>query len=125
MKIRKADVADAAGIARVHIDSWVAAYRGMVDDEFEGLDPATAAELVTIYLDPSVWGQGIGHALMDVALNDLRERGFASAVLWVLEENKRARQFYEAGGWREDGNRKDCFGAVQVQAPAVRYSIDL
>ncbi|MEA2478037.1 MAG: hypothetical protein QOC87_2236, partial [Actinomycetota bacterium] len=69
----------------------------------------------------------IGVALMDVAMGELRKRGFTSGVLWVLEGNARARRFYEAGGWRPDGGRKDCFGSAipAVQAPALRYAIDL
>jgi len=27
--------------------------------------------------------------------------------LWVLEENARARRFYERAGWASDGTRKD------------------
>lgn len=34
MIIRLADVADAAGIARVHVDTWRTTYRGIVPDEF-------------------------------------------------------------------------------------------
>lgn len=34
MKIRKATVADAAGIARVHVDSWRATYKNIVPDTY-------------------------------------------------------------------------------------------
>lgn len=34
MTIRKATVADAAGIAKVHIDSWRTTYKGIVPDEY-------------------------------------------------------------------------------------------
>lgn len=34
MTIRPADPADAAGIARVHVDTWRTTYRGIVPDEF-------------------------------------------------------------------------------------------
>lgn len=178
MEIREATPDDAAAIARVHVDSWIGAYRGIVpdeildnlsvdrrtegwtrmltngdvwafvaeevgvvrgfvgcgsierpegDDEFAGLDPNDTAELTTIYIDPRWWGRGIGQALMDVAVADLRKREFTSAVLWVLAENDRARRFYESGGWRVDGARKECFGRAvpPVEAPAVRYRLDL
>ena len=32
--------------------------------------------------------------------------GFDSAMLWVLEDNARAREFYEAAGWEPDGGRQ-------------------
>jgi GNAT superfamily N-acetyltransferase len=34
MRIRKATVGDAAGIARVHVDSWRTTYKGIVPDDF-------------------------------------------------------------------------------------------
>ena len=36
----------------------------------------------------------------------MAELGFGSAMLWVLEDNARARAFYEAAGWRPDGGRQ-------------------
>ena len=33
-------------------------------------------------------------------------RGYASAVLWVLVTNERARRFYEIAGWSCDGTEK-------------------
>lgn len=34
MKVRKAVVSDAYGVAKVHVDSWKATYQGIVPDEF-------------------------------------------------------------------------------------------
>ncbi len=69
--------------------------------------PPTTGELEAIYLAPEAIGRGIGRALHDRAMDDLRERGFAEAMLWVLRENQRARRFYEAAGWHTDGAAKD------------------
>lgn len=63
-------------------------------------------EVRAIYLDPEMAGRGIGRALFTHAVNDLREQGFHAATLWVLQENRRARRFYEAAGWRPDGATK-------------------
>jgi ribosomal protein S18 acetylase RimI-like enzyme len=65
-------------------------------------DP-TRGELMAIYVAPAYWGLGAGRRLMDEALRQLRAAGFASATLWVLASNSRAREFYEAFGWRPDG----------------------
>jgi ribosomal protein S18 acetylase RimI-like enzyme len=70
-------------------------------------DDGASGEVFAIYLEPAVVGSGVGRALMDHAFASLRTRGFADAVLWVLEENARARQFYERGGWSLDGARKE------------------
>jgi ribosomal protein S18 acetylase RimI-like enzyme len=71
-------------------------------------DPACAGqgELAGLYVDPAAWGRGIGRALIAAARAQLVERGFTSAVLWVLVGNTRAQRFYEADGWRPDGGRR-------------------
>ena len=63
-------------------------------------------EVRAIYLLAEHWGRGLGRALMDAALNSLRQAGYRQATLWVLDTNARARQFYEAGGWAPDGVTK-------------------
>lgn len=58
--------------------------------------------LHALHADPSYVGRGVGRQLMRDALPHLGDR----AVLWVLEDNNRARRFYEKGGWRFDGTRR-------------------
>ena len=36
----------------------------------------------------------------------MRERGYAQAILWMLEGNRRAETFYERLGWHRDGGRR-------------------
>jgi ribosomal protein S18 acetylase RimI-like enzyme len=85
--------------------------------------PGTA-ELYAIYLDPGVYGTGVGRRLFTHAIEDLRERGFGAATLWVLESNDRARRFYDQAGWKLEGatttERIDC-----LNYPTVRYRSDL
>jgi ribosomal protein S18 acetylase RimI-like enzyme len=64
-------------------------------------------EVWAIYLSADRWGQGIGKALMDAALDSLRQAGFTVATLWVLDANERARRFYETGAWVPDGATKE------------------
>jgi GNAT superfamily N-acetyltransferase len=60
--------------------------------------------LRNLFVLPAEWGRGAGAALHDEALALLRRDG-AIAHLWVLEANERARRFYEARSWRDDGGR--------------------
>jgi GNAT superfamily N-acetyltransferase len=69
------------------------------DDDAEG-------ELLAIYVLPEAWGGGAGPGLMAAARRALRER-YAASILWVLEDNPRARRFYEREGWALDGARKE------------------
>jgi ribosomal protein S18 acetylase RimI-like enzyme len=82
------------------------------------------AELYAIYLEPEHMGTGLGRALFEHALDDVRQRGFRAATLWVLETNERARRFYEIAGWKHDGTvtseHVDC-----EMRPTVRYRVDL
>jgi RimJ/RimL family protein N-acetyltransferase len=64
-------------------------------------------EVWAIYLTPDAWGTGAGRALMTAALRWLTDLGYLQATLWVLDDNARARRFYEAAGFRPDGAIKD------------------
>ena len=55
-------------------------------------------EVYAIYVHPEAWSTGAGLALMEAGVAWLAER-WQEAVLWVAEENPRARRFYERFGW--------------------------
>lgn len=141
--LREATQADAAALAEVQVESWRAAYRGILPQSvLDALSPRERAlsftraleggrvriclveargrvqgfavtgpcrdrdqaqeglgEVEAIYLLPQAWGQGLGRPLLARAEQDLADRGFREAVLWVLERNARARRFYGTTGW--------------------------
>jgi GNAT superfamily N-acetyltransferase len=82
-------------------------------------DLAGVGELYAIYVHPDAWSTGAGRALIERAEAELRTE-YEEAALWVLEDNPRARAFYERAGWSPDGARKaeERFG---VRAAEVRY----
>lgn len=63
-------------------------------------------ELQGIYIDPNYIGKGIGSKLVKHALNRLRQEGYKTVTLWVLETNKNTRMFYEKKGWTVEGKTK-------------------
>ncbi|MET8782770.1 MULTISPECIES: GNAT family N-acetyltransferase [unclassified Streptomyces] len=81
------------------------------------------SELYAIYLDPAHLGSGIGRALLETAVQQ-RAPMHARMFLWVLEENVRARRFYERAGFRADG-AEEPFDVDGVAVPEVRYVKDL
>jgi hypothetical protein len=61
---------------------------------------------------------------MHETLTALRGRGYLEAILWVLDDNPRARRFYEREGWALDGERK-VEPHLGVDVAEVRYRISL
>jgi GNAT superfamily N-acetyltransferase len=87
-------------------------------------DAAAAAqegELLAIYVSPDAWRRGIGTALHDAALDGLRREGFATAILWVLRDNPRARPFYEHHGWTTDAAEEPHDFGEHGSFPVVCY----
>jgi ribosomal protein S18 acetylase RimI-like enzyme len=65
--------------------------------------PDLAGEIYAIYVDPPTQGRGLGRALLDAGMGELKAAGFEPLVLWVLAANASGRAFYEACGWQSDG----------------------
>jgi GNAT superfamily N-acetyltransferase len=59
-----------------------------------------------LYVVPEWWGKGVADELHDHGLEIVRDLGSAQIHLWVLEENARARRFYERRGWQENGRTR-------------------
>ncbi len=57
------------------------------------------------YVVPREWGRGVAPLLHDAAVAVIAE-GHDEARLWCLEENHRARRFYERRGWRLNGETR-------------------
>jgi GNAT superfamily N-acetyltransferase len=76
------------------------------------------AAIPALYAHPDAFGTGAGRALMQAAVEAARDAGYREAVLWMLEGNRRAEAFYERGGWRRDGGRR------QSDWPGVNYEFE-
>jgi GNAT superfamily N-acetyltransferase len=75
------------------------------DGELRGVISFTGSHVEGFFLHPGDWGTGLADRLYEQALNVARASGSKTWHLWVLEDNPRARRFYERHGWRTDGNR--------------------
>jgi ribosomal protein S18 acetylase RimI-like enzyme len=84
-------------------------------------DPRRVCEIPTLYVDPAHWRARYGSDLLHAALGLARERGFREVTLWVLEENRLARRFYEAHEFRWDGSTKPDPSLPEPALTAVRY----
>ncbi|SFR28933.1 Acetyltransferase (GNAT) family protein [Lentzea waywayandensis] len=139
----------------MHVQTWQAAYRGLVpDSELDGLsveartsmweraiprggvwvglvdsavagfiavgpsrEPDAAFQLYAIYVLPSAWSTGLGYELARAALGAEQD-----VVVWVFDENPRARRFYERLGFRVDGLEKtETIDGVELKE--IRYRL--
>jgi len=77
-------------------------------------------EVISIYLLPDYIGKGYGKKLMKAALSELKRQGYENVFLWVLEDNTRARDFYEQYGFRlTNDSFEDNIGGKDLRE--VRY----
>ena len=86
----------------------------------EDADEGTG-EIYAIYVDPEEWGRGYGSALAEAAMASLRQNRCAEVTLWVLQDNERAKGFYEAMGFEPDGAEKVETWRDRAELHAVRY----
>jgi GNAT superfamily N-acetyltransferase len=90
-------------------------------------DPGASSntvEISTLFVRPESWGTGVGRALLQVAIERLRQREYVSVTLWVLDFNERARRFYERAAFAPDGSSKVSeFDGVPLRE--VRYELTL
>ena len=86
-----------------------------------GADPdhLEMGHITRLHVDVPQWGQGIGTLLYETAVSHLKQAGYGQASLWVLEENARARAWYERLGWTPTGEHKVAEGTPGVDD--VRY----
>jgi GNAT superfamily N-acetyltransferase len=82
-------------------------------------------EVWAFYLHPDAWGSGAAGQLMDHVEERLNAEGFATAVLWVLEDNPRARRFYERHRWSATGLSAAFDEYCEVSVPEVEYRKEL
>jgi GNAT superfamily N-acetyltransferase len=76
------------------------------EEDAVGAACVSAEWLDGLYVVPDRWGTGLADELHDRALEIVRGMDSDRCHLWVLEENLRARRFYERRGWRENGRTR-------------------
>ncbi len=90
--------------------------RGMV----AGIHDSSAvgvAHLMAMWVHPAIRGAGGGDALVEAVVDWARAEGASVVRLQVVEDNPRARRFYERNGFRLTGQTRlrEKDGAVELQ----------
>ena len=83
-----------------------------LDGELAGFAAVVGGELDGLFVEPDLWGRGVGRALADAATHEARKRGLTLKVF----ANPRARRFYEHCGFSVEGEVQTRFG------PALRMT---
>ncbi|MFC4529616.1 GNAT family N-acetyltransferase [Sphaerisporangium dianthi] len=94
-----------ASLAEGHGDPGVQRVVGLASHapaEDPDLDPETAAELLTLLVDPGHTRRGHGSRLLNATVDHLREDGFTAVVTWVFAEDKAMVDFLTSAGWGPD-----------------------
>ncbi len=82
--------------------------------------PNTVGEIYSIYFHPDYWGTPATQVAFQFCIDRLKALGFSFITIWVLEDNIRARRFYEKNGFEFDGHSKEI--EVGKKLREVRYS---
>ena len=72
------------------------------------------AELICIHSLQDKWRKGYGGKMMNTVLEEASAAGFSKVMLWVFEDNTRARRFYEAHGFTTCGRMKSSLGSLEL-----------
>jgi GNAT superfamily N-acetyltransferase len=83
-----------------------------MDGSIAGFAAVVGGELDGLFVEPDLWGRGIGRALIDAAVHEARKRGLALTVI----ANPSAKRFYESCGFSIEGDAQTRFG------PAIRMT---
>jgi len=83
-----------------------------LEGEIAGFAAVVGGELDGLFVEPDLWGGGIGRALINAAAHEARRRGLSLTVI----ANPSVRGFYESCGFSVEGEAQTRFG------PALRMS---
>lgn len=79
-------------------------------------DYPTYGEIISIYLLPDYIGKGYGGKLFDKAVSELKKQGYEKLLLWVLEDNTSAKEFYIKHNFIQTDNvMNDDIGGKQLR----------
>ncbi|HVS08014.1 MAG TPA: GNAT family N-acetyltransferase [Candidatus Dormibacteraeota bacterium] len=80
-------------------------------------------EVYAIYIDPALLGQGIGWALWQQVVRDVRAGGGSAIELWVLQGNRLGIDWYTRQGGSVAGQRE--IELADGAHTEIRYRFDL
>lgn len=80
-------------------------------------------ELLALYVEPKRKRKGIGSALFQFAVSDLKGKGKKNMILWCLKENAPSRMFYERMGGCVVAEKEEVLGRKTNREVGYLYSL--
>ncbi len=80
-----------------------------------------AGEIFELYLSPPFQGIGFGKRLFLAARRELLMHGLSSLLVWALEENRMACEFYEKLGGKPFARAPEHYGETTLQKVAYTW----
>ena len=103
----------------VYEDDWDGIIKGMMRTGMcRDNDKSDGFELMAIYVEKAFERSGVGSKLINYFEKEAEKLGIHELYIWVFQENRIARNFYERHGFKPDGKtqvHKD------LKAPEMRY----
>ena len=131
--IRYYEKEDIEQIAKIIDEDWKIAFKGIIaEDYLKNLnykdrenrdDEKELAEIYALYVKNDERRTGIGEKLITKAKEILKERGYEEVLLWCLEENKNARNFYEKVGGKLYKERLFKIGNIYYNEVSYKYNL--
>jgi [ribosomal protein S18]-alanine N-acetyltransferase len=81
------------------------------------------ADVLTIAVATSCWGQGVGSGLLTALLTEARRRGCTEAFLEVRADNVRAQRLYKWYGFADIGMRRGYYQPSGMDAIVMRRDL--
>lgn len=69
-------------------------------------DPLHVAEITALYIMPNEWRNGFGKTLLTTAISSITKNNFRTVILWVVDSNQQAKNFYEINGFKNSHEMK-------------------
>lgn len=86
---------------------------------------SSMGEIRAIYLLEEYWRKGLGSRMLDTTINELQLHSFASVMIWVLQSNNNAINFYQKHGLQKDGLTKtETIDGFELNAVRMSKPID-
>ena len=85
------------------IDNMIVYDDGIVKGVIGRTNIEDSIEISEFYVEPFFKGKGIGTKLIHYIISEAKKDNKKRIFLWVIQDNLSARRFYEANGFRENG----------------------